>query len=145
MNTLKPFTFALITILLPHAVLASSFQKSATQNNSLLRSIKKLTLECVVQPCRVISSGERICGELKSVCSELQPDRPGRAKLLMNGTTLHAFIMESEDSDGGDLNHLIIVNRKAAVVAERRNVLAFDNIYMALAGGNSEFIQVYEN
>ncbi|HAR42464.1 MAG TPA: hypothetical protein DCS07_07505 [Bdellovibrionales bacterium] len=132
----------ILSALLVSSSASASPVSASVQNNGLLKDIRQLTIDCVIEPYVLNSSGDKVFGDLTSTCDELQPDRNGGMRISFKGALLRAFIIESENSDGGDLNHLIILNGKGAVVAERHDILAFDNIYIALAGGDSEFRQV---
>ena len=113
-----------------------------TETQNLLAELKDLALRCVVQPVVRTAAGHKEYGPLKSVCSELQETRNGGAIIMIRGEKLRAVLIEADESDGGDLDHLIVTNSKGDVVAQRKNVLAFENVFIALAGGNQNFREV---
>lgn len=115
-----------------------------SNSTELLQKVKSLTLRCAVQPYKLSSNGNKVFSSPKSHCSEIQVDG-NKATLLVEGETFYAEIVESDDTDGGDLNHLTLFNSKNEVVAQRFNVLGFDNVLIALAGGKEEFIQILED
>jgi hypothetical protein len=107
-------------------------------NPLLLWEIKELALRCVVQPYHLNHHGKKVLEPLTSVCSELQVYARG-ATLEIRNETLRATLRDAAHSDGGDLDDLLIYNTGGAKVAERRNVPSFNNIFVALAGGTTEF------
>jgi len=125
------------------AVLAASlpflFSLSARADVSadLFNQVRDLTIKCVVQPVTVDRTGRRVYGQPRSTCIELQAAGP-RARLWLGRIQLDAVLTVSEHADGGDLNHLFLYSA-GRPVAQLRDVAAFGNILVALAGGRTEF------
>lgn len=120
-------------------------QAEEINGTKIFKDLKDLTLRCVVEPYIVNARGEKMTGPLKSICKEIQESRHGGVDVSIRGTVLHAVLVDSENSDGGDLNHLLVVDSRGNVVAEQKEILAFDNIFIALAGGDTNFRQVNES
>lgn len=120
--------------------LASSDDLSGSQKE-LLREMKELTLRCVVQFYTVDRDGNKVLQAPKSLCDELWSD--GRIAFIRLGERKYrAELDESPNADGGDLDDLTIKNNRGQIVAQRFNVLAFDNVLIALAGGTDQFVQI---
>ena len=56
---------------------------------------------------------------------------------MIDGEWLKAVITESAESDGGDLNDLIIYNLKGEILATKTNIAAFDSVIVAMAGDSN--------
>lgn len=117
---------------------------SNSAETELLRDLARLTRRCVVRPFKRDLQGNRVYLPLRSVCEELTVDAKG-AQVQHEGRFLRAFLSESEDSDGGDLAHLFVIDAKGEVLAAHRNVVAFDDVLVALAGGFNDFQLVRES
>lgn len=130
-------------LFLAPAAFAAGSQKGVSPSAvgpDFLERISDLARQCVVQPYSFDANGKRAFLPLKSTCVELQGDsRAKKALIELGGIRYQAVIEESEDSDGGDLNDLSILDPSGRVVATRHNVAAFNNVFIALSGGDSEF------
>ena len=111
-------------------------------DGELLQDLKNLTQKCVVRPVTVSAAGATVLLPLKSTCQELILVGKMKAAITLENQNFYAEVVESQDSDGGDLDHLVIRNTHGRTIAIRRNVLAFDDVLIALAGGEDEFPQV---
>ncbi|MDR3607630.1 MAG: hypothetical protein P4M08_09645 [Oligoflexia bacterium] len=118
---------------------------SRSNDRELLQDLRNLTLKCVVRPYTIDAQGAKIALPLRSICSELVVTAPETATIQIENQVFTAELTESEDSDGGDLDHLTIRNDEGQIVAQRRNVAAFDDILIALAAGSENFPDVLEN
>lgn len=106
---------------------------------TILSEITDLAHQCVVQPYTYNRMGKRQTLRLQSHCTEIQSSDPMHADLYLKGQHYRAVLAESADSDGGDLDHLSILNDQGQVMATRQNVAAFNEILIALAGGDTGF------
>lgn len=108
----------------------------------ILGDLRNLTEKCVVRPYTVNRYGEKVLLPLQSTCQELIVTSERQATLILAGQNFYAEVIESQDSDGGDLTHLIIRNTHGRVIATRRNVLAFGNVLIGLVAGQENFPEV---
>lgn len=140
---MKKNNFALIC--LSFALISSSALVSASvneKNKELFSDIKLETKKCAVQ---IISTkneteNESVLG-FKSICKSLKITSGTQARILIDGEWLKASIVESAESDGGDLDDLIISNSSNKVLAIKTNIPAYDNVVVAMAGDSNFFNQ----
>jgi hypothetical protein len=104
-------------------------------SHSLISDIEALAQKCVVRVVKE-EQNRKVAVGYKSNCSSLVEKSATQAQIFVNGTWYQAQLSESLDSDGGDLNNLTIVDQNGNLVASRKNVAAFGNILVALAGGD---------
>ena len=108
-------------------------------------SLKTLLVECAVQPYRIETSGQKVLYPLKSTCSDRLSVDGNTARFILNGREYQAWIVDSANSDDGDLNDVFVATRSGKIVASMHHVLGFGDILLALAGGSSEaFAQIQE-
>lgn len=107
----------------------TAFSKDLSSKKELLKDIKEETKKCVV---RSTTNGQDI--GFKSVCNTLVIVSSDEAHLLIDGEWIAAKIKESPESDGGDLDDLVITDSKGKVLATKTNVPAYDNVIIAMAG-----------
>ena len=107
-------------------------------NRELLKDLEALALRCVVQLYRVDAHGSRSETALKSVCPELQQSNEG-VQATVDGDSYRLTLSESPEADDGDLDDLKVQDSHGQVVATRRNVAAFGNVFLAMTGGRDEF------
>jgi hypothetical protein len=115
-----------------------SFQASATSaRRELLRDIKIQTKQCVVQIVSPVyeSQNENVLG-YKSLCGSLVIISPLEAQINIDGRWYQAVIKDSDESDGGDINDLSIMNSRGVVLATKTNIPAYDSVVVAMAGDN---------
>ena len=105
--------------------LASQALAGNTESPKFLEQVRGLVQHCAVQPAR---------GPLESKCTEVLV-KGSQAQLQLNGEWYSANIVDSEDSDGGDLNNIFVQDQNGTQVAELHNALAFGDILLGLAGG----------
>ncbi len=103
--------------------------------------VKGLVARCVVQPVSIDENGQKVYAKLASRCHELRVNRTG-AKIIIGDKILQAVLTESEQADGGDLDHVSIRDSFGREVASAKNVLAYGDILLALAGGQYSFPEV---
>lgn len=115
--------------------LTLGFAKDMSPKKELLDDIKAETKKCAVQiiTTQTDNSNGKIIG-FKSVCNSLVIVSASESHILIDGEWLIAKITESKESDGGDLDDLIITNQAGKVLATKSNVPAYDNIIVAMAG-----------
>ena len=103
--------------------------------------MKELVARCVVQPVSVDTNGQKIYAHLESHCRELRVTRTG-ATIIMKNVPYQAILTVSEDADDGDLDHVSIHDFAGREVASAKNVLAYGDVLLALAGGQYSFPEV---
>lgn len=122
----------------------SAFARPETTGREILSEMEYLALKCVVRPYTVSRDGSKIYSDLRNTCPQIQVLDSVTAQVLVKGQQFRVVLKESEDSDGGDLDHVLVYNLEGRLVAQQLNVLAFDNILMGLAGGKHGFQEVQE-
>ena len=135
------FHKALLLVAMPLVILISSSGYARGEPSvNVLTQVRELTLRCVVQPVQIDRTGRQVYGQPRSTCVELQASG-ARAVIYLGRAGYQAVLTRSENADGNDLNHLFIYF-SGRPVAQLRNVAAFGNILIALAGGTTEFRQI---
>lgn len=119
---------------------ASSYLNAGGQARELLQDLAALTIKCAVHPFSVDATGKKIYYPLRSRCPQLRITSAKTALIYLERQTYYAELLESRDSDGGDLDDLFILDSYGRRVAMRHNVAAFDDILLSLAGGREEEI-----
>lgn len=109
----------------------------------LLQHIKHQTKLCIVQIVSTSSKdeNEKVLG-FKSICKSLKILSPYSAQILIDKKWLNANISESSESDGGDLDDLVITNIDGITMATKTNIPAYDSVLVAMAG-DSDFKKIY--
>lgn len=113
------------------------YSKNISAKKELLADIKSETKKCAVQFIDSSVDNGKVLG-FKSVCTSLVIISENEAHILIDGEWLIAKISESKESDGGDLDDLVISDAKGKVLAKKSNIPAYDNIIVAMAG-DSDF------
>ena len=72
--------------------------------------------------------------DFKSSCDTFVIDSRRMAHIFVDRQWLTATIVDSADSDGGDLDNLTISNSRGRVLATRTNIPSCGSIVVALAG-----------
>ena len=116
------------------------FPFSAAAADSTLDDLRALAVRCSVIPYHVDARGNEIDQDPYSVCPELQVHGQNGMAIL-HGEKFALLLSDSEDSDGDDLNRLIIVDSKGNKIGIFDNVLAYGNILSALVGGHTELFK----
>ena len=139
---------SIVAILVSLAALNASADPQTVRPNPSSFSwdlTRHLVLNCAVQPVRTREDGRFESLPARSICpAELSVDG-NIARFEVQKKSYTAVLTESEDSDGGDLNDLVIMNSKGRTVAREQNILAFGDILVALAGSADELRQVRED
>ncbi len=120
------------------------FAHTETSGHELLSDLQTLAIKCVVRTYSVNGDGKKVYTTLKNVCSQIVVSDPATAHVQLDNETFVVVIRESDDSDGGDLNNVLVYNANGQLVAQKLNVVAFDNILMGLSGGKLNFSEVEE-
>jgi hypothetical protein len=130
------------TILFSLALSLSGFAMANDNGTKkeLLSDIKEETKKCAVQIVSVTVESESVL-KFESECSSFKILSTTEAQILIEGQWLTARITESDESDGGDLDDLAILNSKGQILATRTNIPAYDNIVVAMAG-DSDFKKI---
>ena len=127
------------TFLLSSALWATE----VSPKRELLEDIKDQTKECVFQ---IIAKNTFLKNEVivgyKSYCNTLLILSNKEAQIYVDNEWFTATISESEDSDGGDLNDLTVVNANGQVVIQKTNIASFNSVLAAMAGDTS-FLRLY--
>ena len=113
-----------------------------TTGKEIIEDMEALALKCVVHPYTLNREGEKVYSELRNTCPQIEVIDASTAQVLVKGEVFQVVLKESEDSDGGDLDHVLVYNLSGQMVAQKNNVLAFDNILIGLAGGKHDFQEV---
>lgn len=94
-----------------------------------------LVQRCTVQPIHIDrGTGQPVAGLLRSTCPELKVVAQ-QIHFQLNETKYVADVTISHDADGDDLNDVIVKDENGQFVGARKNVLAFNDPLLALAGG----------
>ncbi len=131
-------------LLLVSATVSAAEVGPLSYGSRLIEDLSYVAGKCVVRPFVMKPDGTRAYQEPRSLCAEIRPLESGRAIIVLNGQRFIAEVLESDLSDGGDLNHLLIRNTQGSIVARRTNVAAFGNVLIALAGGEDRILEVRE-
>ncbi len=123
------FIFALLFSLLIIDNQAWAAPITDTHNKNLLREIRNIAQHCAVSA----QAAEGAAKIYKSQCAIFTLDTADTAHIFVGGEWLTARLAPSEDSDGGDLAHLIIEDHNGRLIARKENVLAFGQILNALS------------
>lgn len=99
---------------------------------------------CVAFPVYSDGEGRQHAGRLLSRCPEIRVLDATHARLTLSGATFEATLSDSRESDGGDLNDVIVRDAAGNVVAQRGNVPAFGDILLGLLGGNAQGLRIIE-
>jgi len=111
-----------------------------TQSNSVfaaginLIELREKIIQCVAQPVKELQNGRRQAFPMVSRCSDLTLRSPQEAVLNFKGEVFTLVLNDSEESDGGDLNDLMILNSKSQVIFEIKGVLGFRDVLYAIVG-----------
>ena len=123
---------------------------SITGNHEILQDVKELVTKCAVeilnQPSSLAISNRQSNPVLgfQSVCPSLQIVNRQQAMIYIENQWYVAVIYESEEADGGDLNNMSLYNYSTGqLVASRTNVAAYNQVVLAMAGGNIKLEQKY--
>ena len=112
------------------------FAKDLSSKKELLSDIKEETKKCSVKiTTDDVEANTNVIG-YKSTCNTLVIVSNSEARLLIDGEWIIAKIKESAESDGGDLDDLIITDLKGKVLATKTNVPAYDYVIVAMAGND---------
>lgn len=104
-------------------------------------AVKELVLRCAVQPY-TLQRGKKVYGRLLSTCEELQV-QGAEARFVLNGDWYLAQLSDSPNSDGGDLNDVFVKDTDEKQVAVRRDIPAFGDVLLGLAGGRVQLPEQY--
>jgi len=115
---------------------------SALAGGNLLPRIAGLISECAVRTYTV-KNGKKVYGNLRPTCDDLQLDSEKKAYIHVGDQWFTATIEDAADSDDGDLNNVYVYDANGSTVAQRREVLAFGDILLALTGGRADVPEVY--
>jgi hypothetical protein len=119
---------------------AASSIDTGGRARELLQDLAAMTIKCAIHPYSIDLTGKKIYYPLQSRCPQLRITSPSTALIYLERQTYYAELLESRDSDGGDLDDLFILDAYGHRVAMRHNVAAFDDILLSLAGGREQEI-----
>ena len=94
--------------------------------------VRQLVVHCAVMPVKR-QGARKVAAPMVSVCRELRV-ADGGAYFILGNSHYFAYLVESPDSDGGDLYHVRVINERRKVIAARDNVPAFGDVLLGLAG-----------
>ena len=132
MKTVMKNVFFIIALCLTKPLYAGE----SSAKKELLSDIKVETKKCAVQVVTTTEENENVIS-YKSICDGLKITAQNEAAIMIDGEWLKAVITESAESDGGDLNDLIIYNLKGEILATKTNIAAFDSVIVAMAGDSN--------
>ena len=100
---------------------------------ALIQALALKALQCAYQPYAVKRNGNKSYGQVRSHCSEVVIQE-NRAEFNLEGRHFTLITQENENSDGGDLNDLLIQfdAQKDTEVVVQKNLLAFSDPIVAL-------------
>ena len=118
-----------------------AIEKSSATTNSLhaelLQDIKSLVKKCAIMTISHTTDRNLVKG-FESQCSTLILKSDFQAQVFIEDSWYTATIIESQASDDGDLDDLQVTDSSGSIVAIRKNVSAFDNIILAMTGGDQK-------
>lgn len=120
---------AFSSLLFPLSMFASQMEPK----KELLQDIQTETKKCAVQTGDASNNDKESIG-FTSTCANLRIISKSEAQIFIDGDWLQATISESAESDGGDLDDLLITDSKGKVLARKLNVPAYDNVIFAMVG-----------
>lgn len=106
----------------------------------LLQDLATLTIRCAIHPYSIDLTGKKTYYPIESRCPQIRVTSPRTALIYLEHQTYYAELLESRDSDGGDLDDLFILDSYGRRVAMRHNVAAFDDVLLSIAGGREQEI-----
>lgn len=113
----------------------NDFNSQSTARIDFLKAIKTEVLNCAVMKVTKTKDNNLEFKGIQSHCPTLKIFSQWQAQVYIQNEWLYATIFPSADSDGGDLNHLVIRDSYGFFIAGRRNVPAFNNVILALTSG----------
>jgi hypothetical protein len=101
----------------------------------ILQEVKSEVKKCAVM---FISSSEdhNVIRSFESKCETLKLHSHKLAQVFVDGNWYSAHLYTSEYADAGDLNNLEIRDQTGHIVATRSHIPAFNNIVLAMTGGD---------
>ncbi len=135
--------FVVLSVLALNLVSTAHALETSFIESSFLKQVHAYVKTCAVQPYAYDRGGKKVMGYLRPVCDNLKV-QGSIATFVVYGHLYTATVHDSEYSDGGDLNDLVIRNQDGAVVAEVRNILSFGDVLLAMAGGDDNFAMEYD-
>ncbi len=118
-----------------------AFHAHAAESESVTQYLPAMMQEvryCAVVPVKYNERGNKTAFAMVSHCPEVQTLGTGKATLKVSDQVFEAQITDSVDTDGGDLNDLVITNVNTRETYKRHNVLAFGDVLLAVLHGNEE-------
>jgi len=134
---MKQVRFFIIPLFFLMALMASF---PAFADSDFWQQTHDFVLKCAVQPFAV-RAGHKVFHPLRSICPNLVV-KNGNALFTMNGKSYRATLHESDYSDGGDLNDVVVTSTDGSFSVERTYIPAFNDVILALAGGDDGFPMV---
>jgi hypothetical protein len=111
----------------------ASHASSHSLESKLLSSVHALGKSCIAfsYDTQDMTGNETVV--YKNSCPQIQMIDDMSAALQLGKTQLFVMLLDSKDSDGGDLNDLAIFDANGKLLAKEANILAFGNLLRALA------------
>jgi hypothetical protein len=107
--------------------------------------LREFALNCAEQPYAFTNTGKKVVTVLRTTCPDDLKVEGRMARFVLNHEEYVAHVFDSRESDGGDLNDLIIQDRTGSVVAHRQYILAFGDVVLAMAAGDDSFRMVLDD
>ncbi len=119
-----------------------------TGDHEILKDVKEEVMKCALElvargPASSDTSIEINSNVVafESTCPSLKILSQNKAQIFIENVWYTATISDSEDSDGGDLDNMVLTNPAGKVVATRTNVAAYNQVILAMTGGYSKLHQ----
>jgi hypothetical protein len=101
-----------------------------------------LASQCAVVPYTVVH-GTKVLGMARSQCSDLIL-KANELDFTLFGQSFAAQVQDSADSDGGDLNDLVVTDSQGNVIIQKSEILAYGDVIQALVGAKVQLKEVYD-
>lgn len=131
-----------VTVILSGTI---GFARNETTGHELMKDIETLAMKCIVRTYSLNKDGAKVYSDLKNVCAQIQVLDSKTAHVQVDNQVFKVVLRESDDADGGDLDHVLAYDLNGQLVGQKLNVVAYDNILLGLAGGKTNFVEVEES
>ena len=139
---MKKIMCSLLVLLLTQIVTAKTalteeIPTSNFGNHQVLGEIKDLVKKCVIMN---LSTNEDhiLLRSFDSYCNSLKLNSTSEAQILIDDVWYTAILSESPNADSGDLNDMEVFDSEGLLVASRSNVASFNQIVLAMTGGDQK-------
>lgn len=127
--------YSSVVLLFSVFVFAAEKPDANFQQAEFLHDIKSEVKKCVIMSVSPNENHIQV-RSFESTCSTLKLLSDKQAQIFIENNWYNATLVESPESDDGDLDNLEIRDKTGQLVAVRNNVPAFDSIVLAMTGGD---------